>query len=87
MARIARSDWKQCEKVFHIKRHPDVVSKVRRVFTPVTSRVGRMERVTDHEMSELKQVGAYVHAKGQPGMEIWSPTKRKGVSVWEGSLE
>ena len=47
-----------------------MVSKVRRVFTPVTSHVGRVERVTDREMSELKQVGDYVHAKGQPGMEI-----------------
>lgn len=87
MARISRSDGKQCEKVFHIKRHPDVVSKVRRVFTRVTSHVGRGDRVTDHEMSELKQVSGYVHAKGQPGMEIWSPSQRKGVSVWEGSLE
>lgn len=49
--------------------------------------MGRVERATDREMSELKQVGGYVHAKGQPGMERWSPSKRKGVSVWEGSLE
>ena len=54
---------------------------------PVTPCVGRVERATDREMSELKQVGGYVHAKGQPGMERWSPSKRKGVSVWEGSLE
>lgn len=40
VARISRWDGKQCEKVFHIKRHPDVVSKVRRVFTRVTSHVG-----------------------------------------------
>ena len=64
-----------------------MVSKVRRVFAPVTPRVGRVERATDREMSELKQVGGCVHAKGQPGMERWSPSKRKGVSVWEGSLE
>ena len=58
-----------------------MVSKVRRVFTRVTPHVGRGDRVTDREMSELKQVGGCVHAKGQPGMEIWSPSQRKGVSV------
>lgn len=31
--------------------------------------------MTDREMSELKQVGGYIHAEGQPGMEIWSPTR------------
>lgn len=51
------------------------------MFTRVTPHVGRGDRVTDREMSELKQVGGCVHAKGQPGMEIWSPSQRKGVSV------
>lgn len=50
---------KQCgRKFFHIKRHPDVVSKVRRVSDMVTSHVGRGDRVTDHEMSELSRLVA-----------------------------
>lgn len=57
------------------------------MFTQVASHVGRVMRITDHEMSERKQSEGCVHTKGQPGLGVWSLSKTEGASVWEGGLE
>ena len=84
MAGISRSEWKQGEKFFPVKRHPSHPEQVRRGFTQVASHVGRVMRVTDHEMSERKQGEGCVHTKGQPGLGVWSPSKMEGGCVCVG---